>query len=605
MRLIVCHPVALADVKNFKGAWAYAGGGLDDFEQIRVQLGDQVTPLCSPQEFQHYVSRSRDGISAWVDANLTGLRAEDVLSTPLSRNPFLPLFANLVWARVIADALAEQVADVLVVTRSRGLARTLENHAISLGIASLKFGTFHFMLTTARQRIRSLAKWGRDLVHATCRAILARAMLGETQVDKVRKADIFVDTYLYPNDVMPDGSVTHRYFPGLVDWYLLRGYSPAYYPFLFRIPLLRLGALYRGYRRSRYLFAPPELFYRFSDILGSAVRILVRGLGHRRLRHPSVFNVDVSALVATEVFGSAVESLPQVLLSLTPMRMAESGVRPRWLLDWFENQSIDQATTIGFRAAFPDCRLIALRLYAQYSSNLLSFQVTSRERREGLVPAEHWLGGAAWLPIATKYDSDGGYKIVPSLRSSYLHQQQPPAHDGTDLVVLLTHSLQESIQVLAYLERALPTLVRLFPVLRIKTHPSLSAERLRRATQSRYPRLWAAEQIRWDNPALSSLLASARLVVSAGTSSAIEAVTMGVPVILIGAEVGIDMCPLEFVDKRMWRIVFCADQFDLAVRDWTPSHPIPREDRLAIGRLVMKDCFEPVTPESMERFHLE
>lgn len=99
-------------------------------------------------------------------------------------------------------------------------------------------------------------------------------------------------------------------------------------------------------------------------------------------------------------------------------------------------------------------------------------------------------------------------------------------------------------------------------------------------------------------------LARARMVVSAGTSSALEAVSMGIPVILVGAQVGIQMNPLEIVDRRLWSLVFDDNQFEQTIRNWTPSHPLPREERLAIGKIVMKSCFEPVTEESMERFAL-
>lgn len=605
MRLTICHPAALLAIRGFEGRWAYADYRIDEYERVRATLSGTALPLCSSQEFQHAVADSRDEIAAWVDANLVGCGADEVLLTPLSRNPFFPLFGRLVWAKVVSSALTSRASDVLVVTGSQGLARTLELSARSASIACERVGTVRFVLTAAKQRMRSLLKLFRDLTHAAARAMLARLMLGDAQIDRLGGVDVLIDTYLYPTDVASDGKVMHRYYPGLVDWYLAHGRTPAYLPVLFRVPLLRLPAFYRGYRNSRYLFAPPELFYGMIDIWRGVAQVAKRARAGVRLRQRHIFQVDVSPLVADYAFATAVEGLPQMLTRRVPLGLARRGLRPRWLLDWFENQSIDQATSIGFREAMPECRVIAMRLYAQYSSNLLSFQVTEREMREGLVPTEHWLGGKAWLGVATTYDAQGRYKIVPNLRSAYLHKQEAPSDEGADLVVLLTHTLHDSLQVLALIERLLPMLESRFPVLRIKTHPSLGATCLRGSGGDRCPALWASRRVVWDDSGIGVLMAKAHLVISAGTSSAIEAVAAGVPVVAVATQVGIDMCPLEFVDTRMWRLVHDADELKGVISDWSPSHPLSKAERIELGRAIMRDCYEPVTEASMEGFSLE
>jgi hypothetical protein len=605
MKLVVCHPVALENVRKFDGKWIYADNDIDELERVRmVLLNNRAEPLCLPQKFQSYVAESRDEITAWMDANLVGLPVNSILLTPLSRNPFSSLLlAHLVWIRIIAAALAAEKYDLLLVTRSAAFANTIGNHAATLGISHERVGKPHFLLSTVRQRGQSALKWGIELVQSVCRVVLSRLMLGAGHMAKIRSVDVLVGTYLFSDDVSSDGTVKHRYFPGLVDWYRNRGLTPAYYPFLSRVPPWHLPVLYRGYRKSSYIFVPPERLYSIADIAYSTFQIGMNALRGFPLRQPCLFGVDVSILVADRAVDSALEGLPQLLMAATPKRMVGSGIRPRWSLRWFENQSIDQAMERGLRDVLPECRTIALRLYAQYSSNLLSFQVTERERKEGLVPEEHWLGGAAWLKTATTYDPGGKYKIVPSLRYAYLHRQQSETMEGTGLLVLLTHSMNESAQVLANIELVLPTLHELFPVIRIKPHPTLSMQDLKRATRDRYSALWASKVVRWETDGIASLLTSARLAISAGTSSAIEAVSMGVPVLIIGAQVGIDMCPLEFIDERLWRIVFDANQLERVIREWTP-HPIPRKDRVAIGTIIMKECFEPATEEGMERFAL-
>ncbi len=573
---------------------------------MRLTLGEQATPLCSPQAFQDHVAASRREISAWIDDNLIGSDGNSVLLTPLTRSPFSPLFSELVWLRVIDNFLIHQPNNLLVITGSIGLTRALENHCQAKGICCYRVGYPHLFATIAKRRVRSLLKFCRDLVHAGVKAVLARQLLGKAQIRRVLDADILVDTYLYPSDVKADGAVIHRYYPGLIDWYLARGHKPAYLPTLFRVPLRQLPALYRGYRSSQYLFVPMELFLGFSDIVWGVTKVATRALTGSKLPRPFIFGLDMSAIVEAESWGAGIEGLPQMLTKRATKSMVEAGMHPKWVLDWFENQSIDQALAIGFREALPDCRLIAMRLYAQYSSNLLSFQVTNREREQGLVPDEHWMGGEAWLDVATRLDSHGGYKVVPNLRSSYLYKQQVMLGEGDDLLVLLTHSLQDTVQVLVLVGTLLPVLEKLFPVIRIKPHPSLGRDQLKKVmSDDEYRDLFLSRAISWEESGISTLMAKARLVVSAGTSSAIEAVAMGNPVVLVGAQVGIDMCPLEFVDKTMWRIAYDANQLKEAILAWSPDHPLSRVERMEIGRTILKKCYAPVSEAEMEKFSLE
>ena len=413
-----------------------------------------------------------------------------------------------------------------------------------------------------------------------------------------------VDALLCRDDVSPKGVVRHRYFPGLVDWYKSQDYSPAYYPYFIRVPIWNLAALYRGILASEYQFVLAEFFLRIPDILSAARNCIWHAFRQFRLSDPLFATVDVSALVASRNFSVAMRGIPILLLLRAPERMAAAGVRPRWLLDWFENQPIDQATMIGFRTGLPGCRVIAVRPYPLYSRNLLSYQVTNREVKGGMVPGEHWVGGKAWIGPSSTYDTISKYSIIPSLRNAYLHDIPPQERDGEDLVILLPYSLPDSVHILRHIAAAMPQLGTLFSAVRIKIHPAISLDRLKR-TAWRYSAVWRSDLIQWEpDMELTRLLSVARLVVSSGSSAALEAVVMGIPVVFIPSPQGIDMCPCEFMDARMYRTVFDDQQFMDVLSEWSPGHPLERGERLIIGRALLYECFEPVTDKGMDHFHL-
>ena len=284
--------------------------------------------------------------------------------------------------------------------------------------------------------------------------------------------------------------------------------------------------------------------------------------------------------------------------------MTTRGIRPKWVLDWFENQPFDQANMHGFHLAQPGSRVIGLRLYAQYSSNLMSFQVTNREVNDCLAPSTQWACGKAWLPTATAYDTRATYEVVPALRYAYLYEMEARKTEGSECLVLLTHALPESLRILGAVANVAPIIGFAFSRIQIKPHPVLDAKRCKRTARKHYANLSDDKFAHWVETPMADLLGSARIVISAGTSSAVEAVSLGIPVIIIGASVGIEMCALEFVDQRMWRIAYNEGELIRAIEEWTPFHPLLREIRVSIGEATKLQCFEPKTEASMERFNL-
>lgn len=604
MRLTVCHPGSVRRFTGYRGHWLYMDSSQDEFEALQTRLGIDAIHLMGPHELQEQIATSRAEFTAWIDRNLTGSEAIPLLLTPLTRNPFHALFYRAVMLRVAAKTLAGD-DDLLVVTGSSGLMRTLRQYAEGHNLMWVCFGATRFRLTAFRAASRSLLKFFRDIVHAVARATVVRLILGDAQLKRAQDADVLVDTYLLPGDVLADGTVKHRYYPGLVDWYRARGHTPAYYPVPINIPLRSLPGLYRGYRSSSYVFLPLELLCGLSDIVVAAFACAAHAISPPNMRDQYLWGMQIGTLAASGSFSMALDGLFPVLYLRAPQHMARHGIRPRWLLDWFENQPFDQATKIGFRRYQPSCRVIALRLYAQYSSNLLSYQVTNREVDEGVVPAEHWICGEAWLPSARRFDTRSAYRLVPGLRYAYLKNIVPTETDGGDLLVLLTHSVPESTRILAAVGAVLPGLRRWFPSILIKPHPALNVRRVEKWLSGRFPGLMDRSYVHWSGDDMTEVLPRARIAISAGSGSALEAVSQGIPVVIIGADVGIDMCPLEFVDARMWRVVFGGLELECVMAEWSPQHPLSREDRLAIGRITTIRCFEPLSDDGMERFSLD
>jgi hypothetical protein len=138
----------------------------------------------------------------------------------------------------------------------------------------------------------------------------------------------------------------------------------------------------------------------------------------------------------------------------------------------------------------------------------------------------------------------------------------------------------------------------LFSEIRVKPHPDVGIGKMLSIAGSKWEE---ANRLVWDNQPLAQLLRRSTLVVSAGTSSAVEAICFGLPVIVIGRSAGLNMNPLETFDRRLWRVVYDDQGLLEAVAEWTP-HPVPFAKRTELGRAIRDFHFQRVSPATMMSF---
>lgn len=605
MRLTVCHPKLTERLSGYEGSWLYADTDAQEFSRIPSRFAPGAKHLLTPAELQRLVADSRQDFVEWIDENLTGKDIVPAILNALSRDPFHPLFYEAVMMCAVARHCSSEAGELVVVTQSPSLRLALLRSAFAEGMETVCHGTFSYWLAGLWRFVRPAAIFASDATNAFVRAWLARRLLGRPHLTRAKGVDVLVDTYLLRGDVLVDGTVKHRYFPGLVDWYQARGHRVAYLPLLYRYPMRLLPALYRGYKASKYVFVPLELVCGYWDIGRAMLACIRQALVADPLARRSLWNVPMTELVRYQKPYMALVGLTALLRFFGARRMNQVEIQPRFLIDWQENQPVDQATAAGFIRFQPGCQVIGVRQYALFGDNVLSQQVTDREVKAGLAPTRNWMCGELWLPYAKRYDSIGEYRLVPGLRYAHLLNRRSSKEEGDGLLVLLTHSESESAHILSMVGASLPYLSEAFSRILIKPQPILDVNRMRRRFfQGRYPELFSSPHIEWIAGSLQDAAAPARVAMTAGTSAALEVVCMGVPTIIVGMPTGIDMNPLELADAKLWQLVYSSDEFERAIRSWTPSHPLPQDERIARGKLMMKQAFGLEEPLNWEAFSL-
>lgn len=532
---------------------------------------------------------------------------EDWLANPIHRctfpSPAPPIFIHTVWLALIDQfCQKDNFGTLAIFTEHNGLAVAIERHAQSCGIPCRIADRIQFRVGAASVCLRSIAALSKSFVEIVARVAFSRLLLGDTQIKRLQNTEILIDTYLHKGDLAKTGEFSDRYFPGLVQWYLSAGRAVASFPFLFRIGLSDLPATYRSMRKSDVPMAPFELFITFADTIKAFVRCCSKAYSFRSAQLTPLENIDMRPLLPIPRFAAALSSFVPLLLLRTPARMSKKGIHPFWFLDWHENQPIDKATTYGFGHLTPPTRVIGIRQYVPVPNYLSEFS-TPAEVGLGLVPREQWVCGATLPQLLDSFSPGVRYRVVPALRFAHVHSLQDQEGSGTSLLVLLTHSIFESVQILSLVFESLAQ-PSAFDKIIIKAQPNVPKTEvaIRRIVAKRWPAALQKDWIIWSATPTSELLMQSKLAVSSGTSAVLEAVCRGVPVILAGNVAGLDSVPLEGVDRRVWRLAYDYVEYMQAVSDLTNEELLTTNIKLEIAHITRSEYFQQTSLETMNDF---
>ncbi|MCE5181791.1 MAG: hypothetical protein ABFD51_13435 [Anaerolineaceae bacterium] len=601
MRINITTPECVGKLEVMKCGWIYADDNLEVFRLTMDVLGKSHL-LVSAETFQRCALDLQAPFVRWVDECMSTVSRRYWLATPLSKNPFEShLFLHLVWLFLVGQIAKQGKNEIIVVTRSHGLAIALGELCLIHSWECKRYGKTGSIFSHWRHNLIALTKWLGKLLLLVYRVAVAKFIFTKEYVaTKMATTELLLETYILEGDLGEDNRCKDRYFPGLMAYYQAQGIKAGYFPHLYHISFMHIWKTYSAMKQNEVVFVPFEVFITFRDMALAAWTSMRFGLSFR-LQTPLLFQgAPVSSLVRAECFTSGLRGVVPFILACAPRRMAEVGVRPKWFIDWFENQTLDKGVVMGFKEGLPECHTIAVRQYVPLS-NFLSLLSSSGEVKAGVAPTENWVCGDALKPILSRFDMVGKYSVVPALRYSYIHQSAPATMVGDVLLVLLTHSMEESMAILDCVTPLCREKGIGVSRLIIKTHPAMNFMQFRQKAELRFPSL-RMNGIEWADVKIDELFPLAKVVVTSGSSSAVEAICRGIPVVLVGRHAGLNFNPLEEVDSRMWIIVYTPSDLRKAIVHRYCEERLSITERFAIAENTRKAFFMGSGNDEMRRF---
>lgn len=221
------------------------------------------------------------------------------------------------------------------------------------------------------------------------------------------------------------------------------------------------------------------------------------------------------------------------------------------LIGWYENQVIDKLLFKGIRESGINSLIYGCQFFDKTRLHRNLYPLVD-EVRHDVLPDHILVSGRLYCDEDPRLN----VRLGISPRYNYLFDINIDRKDILNrkgLLVLLTYSIGESKHLLKMVDGCLS---KSSYEVTVKLHPNHVLSQ-----PFRYPDIWKSTE-----EDLGSLCPSFPLVVTSGTSSALEAAVMGCSVIIVGNDKGLTFNPMpEYGKGKIWDMVFDSEELIQAV----------------------------------------
>ena len=406
---------------------------------------------------------------------------------------------------------------------------------------------------------------------------------------------VLIDTFVLPGFIEND-----RNYTGLEDNLTEEEQKYVYFvPTLFGFATSEYFSVFQKLRKSSRNFLIKEDYLKVWDYFfafGHIWRIWKLKIPHVRFNQ-----VDFSILVKEELhslngLGSAILALLNYRFSF---RLFQTGVRIRRVINWFENQVHDKGWNAGFQQFFPKIECIGFQGFITSSHYLCSYP-TEFEHQNGLLPSEIAVIGEGHVNSRKEFFPNLKVNVVPAFRFHCVWKERNyfPDSEYFTVLIALPILLEEASMILRMMAQSLEQLHS--PKLRIwiKPHPANSTHQIKQAFSEMWPK-----QFIFVKGTFNEFVEKSDLLLGNISSSSVEALAKGVPVIIIGNPNGLTHNPIhKSIKEDIWCLCKSSKELSDGIKFFQNRDHNTIENHLAISRQIRKDFFTPVTFNSARKF---
>jgi hypothetical protein len=364
---------------------------------------------------------------------------------------------------------------------------------------------------------------------------------------------IFIDNFLLINSFNEKGEFFDRYYTGY-DQYLSSTdikqvwYAPTLYGIKYPSDYIKIC---KDLKRTNQNFLIQEAWLTITDYVYSFVASLIipfllkSNLSYRDFDTKSlIFKVKMRDLGSPELMRA-------IYKFRFIRRLSKNGVDICNVVDWNENQIIDRALNMAFREFYPH---LTIKGYQGFPAPeyYASLQPVCYEMELNTLPHQLHVISDVYKKIKLEVCKDLDVRVSPAFRYSHVFETKDRRLIESPVVLIALPGMLDDCrrlcEICSCLSKKLPAevkfLVKIHPIYTIKRFLDLIPE-------------FDDGVFEIINKPISELLELTSVLITMGSSVAVEAVSIGVPVAICGNRHGITLNYIpKSVPKELWSVSY-------------------------------------------------
>ena len=366
-------------------------------------------------------------------------------------------------------------------------------------------------------------------------------------------------------------------------------------PTLFVTNKWNLYSTFKKLRETDPLFVIKEDYLKISDIFYALFFFFRKKFIKIDTIHYE--GIDISQLFISDLKSMDVgyyNSVQGILTFRFFIRLKEIGVNIKMVVDWWENQPHDKGLHLGIYKFYKGTSVLG---YTSGPSNLaLQYYPTSYEQANHVVPDTIFVQGKAYMEDIKTINNKQNVSTAPAFRfySVYNDFNHLPDPSIYTILILLPVYFKNSLEVLKkinfFLKKYNPSKTRIW----IKPHPTMNKKIVKKITKNLSKN---CEIVTGD---VITSLSKANILIGSMTSTCLEAMGLGIPVIVLEQPYGLFglLTIPKGVPQNYWRYCTSAEDIFYAIGHFKRK----TGDFKDMKSFVRENYFEKVTKNSVLNF---
>ncbi|MBU0527641.1 hypothetical protein KKE92_04115 [Candidatus Micrarchaeota archaeon] len=539
MQQIVISPSEIGShigKENLPGKWAYIGTNQSQLLELEKKLGEsekidireKMARIAknSRQKYIDYIGKLRvpEDKSLWLASRLS------------EKNPFLSnAFLHICQARLCEEIINEHTDIVLIIENKN--VRTIASKKTNQKSKPLLERNIEKIKCWLSEGFLLIKKRSFFLAKYIFRYFIVHFFIKSKKKDIEKQSAIFIHTFLNPKSFSKDGRYKDAYFGELKNFLEKKRKRVTY---MSQIPNIRdYYKLSKKIGKSSEMMIVPDNYIGFFDIWSVFFRSLQR---IKFDKMPEFYGVGIKGIIDEDLKKEWLEGWSCVSLLYEPIfrNMKKDGVKIERMIYTFEGTSWEKILCHSLKRYFPETKIIGYQ-HAAVSSMQLNHFLSEEEMKITELP-DRIITSGEYMHDSFVRSGYPAEKIVKggTIRFAYLYDKKIKESMPSNNILVTT-----SINKIEAVELIRKTILALgektgYNVI-VKCHPHMRYSILKKEIQLELP-----QNFEISEKPVAELFETSDFLLYTDSTTALEALFLGIFPIHMESELGLDMDKLDF-----------------------------------------------------------